>query len=475
MCKIKQSVSATLLAGLLVLAAGVARGQVTCETCPGDAEATAVGAGLTITRANGTLVAPNSAVGACETLNVLGSVAYQPRVLISIPEPPFSREVVGSGFFGGTGRISVNNPNPLGPFNVTPADMATFRVGPAPCADATLKGMNNLPYTITAADVAAGTITFTFTYADGRSLLGNCTLEVGATAQFTAQVVGLPSCAIAPATQEVCAGATATFTASSTGPAAGAPHTFTWTGPGGFTATGATITVGTGGTYVATITDRFGCTSTCTAVLIVNPNPQCTIAPALAEVCEGSPATTFTVNITSGTAPFTVTWTGPGGFTATGNSITRPSIEANEGTYVANVVDSKGCVTSCTAQLIVNPNPTCVIQPQSLSLCTGVQGSLTVVPSGGTAPYTVSWTRNGSAFDGANLTITVVGPAAGTTDTYVARVVDSKGCATTCQATVIGIQCAPLLNVEKLVACVLPGGACPASGYAKKKEKMEKT
>jgi hypothetical protein len=354
MFKSKQSVGATLLAWFLVFAAGVARGQVTCVTCPADAVATAVGAGLTVQRANGTIVQPGQSVGACETLNVLGSVAYQPQVLTS------SGLVVGSGFFGGTGSIAVNNGNPGSPFNVTPADMATTTVGPAPCGSTTVKGMNNLPYTITAADAAAGSVTFSFQYSNGRSLLGDCTLTVSASAQFTAQVVGLPSCTIAPASTEVCAGGSATFTASSTGPAAGAPHTFTWTGPGGFSATGPTITINNaqaanGGTYDATITDVFGCTSTCSAQLIVHPNPTCVVAPATQEICIGASAT-FTVNVSSGTAPFTITWTGPGGFTGSGPTITINNAQvANSGTYTANVTDSEGCTTSCSGQLNVVP------------------------------------------------------------------------------------------------------------------------
>jgi hypothetical protein len=273
MSKSKQSVRA-LLAGLLVLAVGVARGQVTCVTCPADAQATAVGGGLTVTRANGTVIGAGQSVGACETLNILGSVAYQPQVLISTPGGNVL--VTGSGFFGGTASITVNNGNPGSPFNVTPADMATTTVGPAPCASTLVKGMNTLPYTFTAADIAAGSVTFTLNYINGHSLLGDCSLLVTAGAQFTANVVGLPSCNIAPASQEICAGGSASFTASSTGPAGGAPHTFTWTGPAGFTATGPTITINNaqtanGGTYVATITDQFGCTSTCSAQLSVIP------------------------------------------------------------------------------------------------------------------------------------------------------------------------------------------------------------
>jgi hypothetical protein len=106
---------------------------------------------------------------------------------------------------------------------------------------------------------------------------------------------------------------------------------------------------------VATITDQFGCTSTCTAQLIVHPNPTCVIAPATQEICAGASAT-FTVSVSSGTAPFTISWTGPAGFTGSGPTITiNNAQEANEGTYTASVVDSEGCTTSCSAQLSVVP------------------------------------------------------------------------------------------------------------------------
>src|ERR1051325_5744694 len=225
MCKI-QSLKVFLLGLLCSLAIPSALAQVQCVTCPANAQATAVGAGITVTRANGSIVQPGQTVGACEVLNVLASVAYQPNVLVFNPGPPPTfTQVVGSGFFGGTGSISVNNGNPLSPFNVTPADMATTTVGPATCADTEIKGMNNLPYTITAADIAAGSVTFTFNYQNGHSLLGDCSLLVGANNQFIVSIAPLPTCSIAPATQTICDGATATFTASSTG--AGA--TFTWT------------------------------------------------------------------------------------------------------------------------------------------------------------------------------------------------------------------------------------------------------
>jgi PKD repeat protein len=250
-----------------------------------------------------------------------------------------------------------------------------------------------------------------------------------------AQIVGLPKCSIAPAQQAVCEGLTATFTASSTGPSQGAPHTFSWVGPGNFTATGASITVGVAGIYTATIIDQFGCTSTCTAALIINPNPQCAIAPETAEVCAGGSAT-FTANVSGGTAPFAITWTGPGTFTATG-----PSISATvAGVYTATVIDSRGCSTSCQSTLNVNPIPSCVVAPASQEVCQGSTATFTVNVTGGTAPFTIEWTGPGN-FSGSGPNI-----VAGVAGTYTANVTDSKGCVTSCSAQLI---------VNPVPACVI--------------------
>jgi len=280
MCKTLAKLLKAAVAAVVAVACIVgfsAQAQVASVTCPPNAQATTVGFGLIATRTNGTIVQPGQSIGAYETVNILGTVFYQPQVLAFVNGHP--QIITTSAFYGGTGTILANNGNPGSPFDVTPPDMATFRVGPADpglCADGALKAMNNLPYTPTAADISAGSVTFTFNYTGGHSLLGDCSLLVSASAQFMLQVVGLPSCSIAPASQTIYAGAEVSFTASSIGPAGGAPFTFTWTGPNGFTATGATITItnaqtAAAGTYTATVIDQFGCTSTCTAALIVNP------------------------------------------------------------------------------------------------------------------------------------------------------------------------------------------------------------
>ena len=75
------------------------------------------------------------------------------------------------------------------------------------------------------------------------------------------------------------------------------------------------------GFYRAVVTDANGCTNFCLAQLNVFPNPTCVIAPPTNRVCAGDSAT-FTVTPSSGTAPYTFSWTGPNTFVSTSPTIT---------------------------------------------------------------------------------------------------------------------------------------------------------
>src|SRR5688572_1424167 len=120
MCKSKQSVGAALLAGLLVFAAGVARGQVACETCPANAQAPAIAAGISVFDAATQLPVTGETVGACQQLIVVADVGY--RATVQSPSGP----LVGAGFTGGTGRILVEGAAPG--TDVTPDDMSTTKL-----------------------------------------------------------------------------------------------------------------------------------------------------------------------------------------------------------------------------------------------------------------------------------------------------------------------------------------------------------
>jgi len=150
-----------------------------------------------------------------------------------------------------------------------------------------------------------------------------------------------PTPTISPSSAEICAGGSQMFTVNVSG---GAPNpTIQWSGPGGFTSSAATITVSTGGTYSVTVTDSNGCSNTTSANLVVDSNPTVIITGPAS--CASVPVT-LSANVTGGTPPYTIAWSGPGGFTATGSSI---SISTG-GSYSVQVTDSsiRGCSASAS-------------------------------------------------------------------------------------------------------------------------------
>jgi len=251
--------------------------------------------------------------------------------------------------------------------------------------------------------------------AKGRLISGG-TIVKTATATASTTVNPNPTCSVSPSSAEVCAGGSATFTVTPSGGTA--PYTFLWnTGE-----TTQSITKSAAGTYTVTVTDSKGCTTTCSGTLIVNPNPTCSVSPASAEICSGG-SQQFTANPSGGTAPYTFLWSSG----ETTQSITKSAA----GTYTVTITDSKGCTTSCSGSLVVNPNPTVSIN----SVACDLDGSIVLhsVPSGGTGPYTFLWSTGATTQD---ITVTAAG-------TYSVTVTDSKGCVSAQASIRVGLCAGP--------------------------------
>jgi hypothetical protein len=97
-------------------------------------------------------------------------------------------------------------------------------------------------------------------------------------------------------------------------------------------------------------------------------------------------SSTFTVGISSGTAPYTVVLSGciseTVTVTAQNGSVTRSHSCTEPGTctLTANVTDARGCVSQpCTATHTCVPNPSCVISPAAATIAWVVRA---VSPSG---------------------------------------------------------------------------------------------
>jgi hypothetical protein len=219
-----------------------------------------------------------------------------------------------------------------------------------------------------------------------------------------------------------CSGAPATITVT---PSGGSATGYSWSGPNNYTSNVQNPTnITTGGTYTLTVTFTGGVTVVKTAV--VTP-PVAISLPAGTTTttgvsCFGGNNGSATINPTGGTAPYMYQWAGPAGFSSGSKNISS----LVTGNYVVTITDSKSCTFVSTPINVPTPSPLTIQSSQVLvnqiKCAGGSDGSITVNPSGGTSPYSVSWTGPaGYNAIGQSITGLVEG-------SYVPSVTDSKGC-----------------------------------------------
>lgn len=179
-----------------------------------------------------------------------------------------------AGTFSATGTVSVTA---LPSLTVSPAS-------PTICAGQTstltVTGVTSQTWSpgsqITASVAVTPATTTTYTVAGTNGSCSN-------TAMVTVNVNALPTVAATSAT--ICAGKTATLTAS------GTASTYTWN-PGAVAGTTFTVSPGVGfNTYTVTGTSAQGCVKTASANVVVAPNPTVTASASSSVICAGSSVT----------------------------------------------------------------------------------------------------------------------------------------------------------------------------------------
>jgi hypothetical protein len=330
----------------------------------------------------------------------------------------------------GTATVTVNQPPTVTVNNAsvcagTPATLTATVTGSSPftytwSGPAGFGGGSGPSITVT----APGTYIVLVTDSHGCNSTGSGTVTVN-----PLPTVVVPNVAI-------CAGASGTLTAFASG---NGPFTYSWTGPSGFTATGNPITVSVGGTYTVTVTDANHCTQTATGTVTVNPLPIVTVNSI--GICSGSRGT-LTATVTGSTAaPFTYSWTGPGGVTGTGASITVSAA----GTYTVTVTDANGCVGTGSGTVTVNPLP--VVTVNNAATCVGGTATLTASVTGSSAtPFTYAWSGP-SGFTASTPSVTV--SAAGT---YTVVVTDANGCVGVGTGT-LTVNAPPTVTMSGVTVC----------------------
>ena len=177
----------------------------------------------------------------------------------------------------------------------------------------------------------------------------------------------------------------------------------------------------TPGTYQAILTVAGGgCNDIVrdTVNITVNATPVITISAGTNPICLGT-STTLTAS-----GADTYSWTPSTGLnTTTGTSVTATPTSTTTYTVVGTI---GGCANSSSLELQV-ANVTASHVSTDVSCNGGSNGTATVTPTGGTAPYTYSWSPSGG------IAATATGLAAGT---YSCTITDNNAC-THIESTVI--------------------------------------
>ncbi|MBK12138.1 MAG: hypothetical protein CL849_01245 [Crocinitomicaceae bacterium] len=167
----------------------------------------------------------------------------------------------------------------------------------------------------------------------------------------------------------------------------GGEYSFSWVdAQGNAVGSGADVLGLQAGSYTVTATDIGGCSSS-TSVSLFDPPPVQVNTGSSAVSCNGEEDGTAFADFDS--AAF-FEWTGPNGFSASG-----PDLDAltglAPGTYSVVVIASDGCLGS-GAVTVEEPGELVADSFVSPPSCPGLSnGTVGVVPVGGTSPYTVSW------------------------------------------------------------------------------------
>ncbi len=227
--------------------------------------------------------------------------------------------------------------------------------------------------------------------------------------------VAPPPTAAITGTSTICAGQSATLTATGGG-------TYSWNN----SSTSNTITVNPTSTTFYWVTVAIGsCTDSAGINVIVNPLPTAT-ASSTSTLCAGG-----AINLTS-SGGTSYSWSGPGGYT---NSTQNPSIPgaatSASGTYTVTVTSS-GCTATATTITTVNPAPTITVLGNT-TICDLNSTSLTAT---GAASYTWSTTEITSMI--------VVAPTA--TTTYTVTGTSSAGCTAT-QTVTVTVTAPPVVTI----------------------------
>ncbi len=192
------------------------------------------------------------------------------------------------------------------------------------------------------------------------------------------------------------------------------PYTYSW--PLGDTSS--TVSNLSAGTQIATVTDANGCSDT-SSITISEPAVLVASAAMTLQVsCNGGNDGSATASATGGTMAYSFAWSN--------GDLTAIATNLSAGNYTVTITDANGCSDTASVT-ITEPLPITLVTTTSNVLCFGAaNGTVSVVASGGTAPYTYLWSTGNTLSTATNLS----------PGTYGITVTDANGCTENSTATI---------------------------------------
>jgi len=267
-----------------------------------------------------------------------------------------------------------------------------------------IPGTNILPL---AANTTAGTY-------NANVYVKNSTSGLESSAQaITFTVNAIPSVVVTSSSNVTCFGSangSINITTSGTG-----PLSYSWSNGSSVVSTNEDLSGLTPDSYTVTVTDANSCTATA-SVTITEPTALSASITGTNVGCNGASTGSADLIVSGGTpgSGYTYSWSDGTSAVAT----TEDLINVAAGSYTVTVTDANSCTTTASVT-ITQPSALIIATTATDVSCTGnLDGTLDATVSGGTTPYTFSWTNGASIEDQ-----TGVGEGS-----YTLTVTDANGC-----------------------------------------------
>jgi hypothetical protein len=253
--------------------------------------------------------------------------------------------------------------------------------------NSTCNGANNGTAT---ANVTGATNPVTYLWSNGAT---NSSLSGLAPGTYTVQILDANGCpstvnttlsepqvlaSNASTTNETASGAN-NGTASAAPTGGTSPYTYLWNNG----STTSSISSLAPASYTVSVNDSKGCTAVQTVVVSAFNCAVTSTTTIVNVLCAGGNTGQATVSLNGGTLPYVYIWSN-GATTATANNLMA-------GSYTVTVTDAASCVVIQSVQIIqpaalaINATISNVVCPENTN------GSISITPTGGTAPYQITW------------------------------------------------------------------------------------